>query len=103
MYTLNSRTVVSRGDLSDEQVKLLDAHLAHFDLPPTSPYHTPDKLVKVCLKCGSIAEAPDNETRDFCVDNYDLRCCGLTVVFHSKQAVLVNPDNLTIIRQEEAF
>lgn len=33
------------------------------------------RLVKACRVCGSITEAPDRETRDFVVANFDVTCC----------------------------
>jgi hypothetical protein len=43
----------------------------------------PDKIVSVCLKCGTTTEAPDVDSRDIYSENFDFQCCGLTVVFHS--------------------
>jgi hypothetical protein len=45
-----------------------------------------DCLVSVCLNCGSIAVAPDRESRDVITRHYDTSCCDTTVAFHSKES-----------------
>lgn len=89
----------ARGHLTDTQLARLDDVLESHGYPKSTPFSVPERLAKVCLECGSIAEAVDQETRDFCVENFDMRCCGDTVIFHSSQRVLVDPSKLTIIRK----
>lgn len=85
---------VARGDLTPDQIELLDAWLDGHQLPPSSPHSTPETLAWVCLNCGSIGEAKTRQDRDAIIDNFDVKCCGLTVVFHSNHRVLVDPANL---------
>ncbi len=98
--SLYERCEKSRGSLTESQLTTLDELLAHHNLPESSPYETPERLAFVCLSCGSIGEGASREHRDEVVLNSDLTCCGLTVIFHSSHRVLVNPANLTIVRQE---
>lgn len=101
-YLITDRTEVSRGQLTPVQILRLNKALAHHGLPVSSPHSpAPETLAKVCLKCASIALAPDVETRDFTVANFDMTCCGLTVVFRSSDRVLINPDKLTLIRPNQ--
>lgn len=61
---------------------MLDRLMVHHDQPNR------DHLAKACLICGSIAEAPDQESRDFCVNNFDLTCCGMastTITFSTQE------------------
>lgn len=94
---LVDQKIVTRGDLSEAHIKLLDRILRHHKLEESSPYKVPERLVYVCLNCGSIGSMDENATsedRDRTVDAFDFSCCGLTVVFHSKHRVLVDPRTL---------
>lgn len=96
-YAVNTPREVSRGQLTEDQIVLLDEALAHHGLEATSPHSTPETVAAVCLKCGTVSVAHTRENRDVIVENYDLTCCGLTVTFHSDNKVLVNPDLLVVI------
>lgn len=45
-----------------------------------------DLLVKACLVCGSIAESPDQASRDHTVRHFDVACCdpAQTVAFRTE-------------------
>lgn len=89
---------VSRGQLTAQQILILDRALVHNGLTATSPFEIPEKVAAVCLKCGIISEAESREQRDLITRDFDLTCCGLTVTFNSTQRVLINPDNLKVVR-----
>lgn len=96
IYQNTDKVEVARGQLTSGQINTMDNILVGHGLPRTSPNEVPSKLVYVCLNCGSIGEGANTNARDEIVQHYDLRCCGLTVVFHSNQKVLVDLNNLTI-------
>jgi hypothetical protein len=37
-------------------------------------------IVSVCLSCQSITEAPDAQTKEVVVGNFDMTCCGTTIL-----------------------
>lgn len=96
MFSLTDREEVSRGQLSRDQVVLLDETLAGHGLPQTSSDKVIDHVAFVCLQCGSVGVCSDNESRDSFINNCDATCCGLTVTFHSDHRVLVNTENLVV-------
>ena len=96
MFSLTDREEVSRGQLSRDQVVLLDEVLAGHGLPETSSHKVIDHVAFVCLLCGSVGVSSTNESRDYFVDNFTTTCCGLTVTFHSDDKVLVNPANMVV-------
>lgn len=57
-------------------------------------------LVYACLNCCTVGVADDNESRINLVDNFDFQCCGVTVLIDGRGRFLVNPDKLTLVRQE---
>lgn len=99
MHRLSVPHSVTRGELAADQIVLLDEALAHHGLPKTSPHQIPERLAYACLMCGSIGEAPTQESRDALVDNFDFTCCGLTVIFHSNQRTLIDPSQFTVVQQ----
>jgi hypothetical protein len=96
-HEITDRVEVARGELTNEQILVLDRALVHHCLPPSLPYSTPETLAFVCLKCGSIGESPTREDRDILIDHYDVVCCGLTVIFHSEHRVLKDPGKISYI------
>lgn len=97
MKKITDRVEVSRGELTPAQILVLDRALQHHHLPASSPHSIPETLAYVCLRCSSIGESPDPKSRDQLIEFYDVRCCGLTVVFHSEHRVLVDPGKVSFI------
>ena len=88
-------SLVTRGDLSEDEIFLLDVHLAHHALPLSSAHSTPERVGFVCLACGSVGVSENRAARDTFTENFDPTCCGKTVWFHSDHRVLVDPSTLS--------
>ena len=82
-YTLNELVEVTPSMLTPFQVLVLNEALAYHHLPRYTVENVPDNVTYVCLKCGTVGVTDDNRSRDIHVENFDMTCCGLTVVFHS--------------------
>jgi hypothetical protein len=87
------------GSLEGLQVVRYQETLAHHGIDSLDvATGKKNNLAYVCLRCQSIGECGTPEARDAFVDNYDVQCCGVTVVFHSSHAVLVDPAKLTLVK-----
>jgi hypothetical protein len=83
MHNITDRAEVTPSALSPFQYMVLNTVLHANGFEACTPMSVPDKVVSACLRCGTTTEAPDVDSRDVYVENFDFQCCGLTVTFHS--------------------
>jgi hypothetical protein len=93
----NEPSLVARGDLSTDEILLLDVTLLHARLPISSDSSFPATVGWVCLQCGSVGVHTSDKARDTYVETFDVTCCGKTVWFHSDHRVLVDVSKLILL------
>lgn len=96
MYSIQQSVEVTPDKLSSFQMLVLNGILEGVGEKPYSIGAAPTTLAFACLRCGTTAHAPDQRSRDLHVENFDMTCCGLTVVFHTRQTSSRRLDHVSL-------
>lgn len=87
-HTIQDMVQITPSALTPWQVMVLNAVLHHHGLEHWTPEHVPSLVSSACLRCHSVTVNADDQNRDIVVENFDLQCCGMTVVFHTALSLL---------------